>query len=196
MNSETFVPNQTPCNQRRRLQLMSIKILPMFNQMLLAIVVCITAVLLRRVWSVKNYPENSRRCWLIQVCEKDAFVVVWSDVVDIDSNIMCVVIPIYVALGYNVWYQVVYLSLSITIHHSHIFPSHKSFVSLPLPHFTPTPHGIELSSVITWMPHGRSFKVIDRETFVNHALLRYFGHSNFASYIRIVNAWYVLICLI
>ena len=132
MNSETFVPNQTPCNQRRRLQLMSIKILPMFNQMLLAIVVCITAVLLRRVWSVKNYPENSRRCWLIQVCEKDAFVVVWSDVVDIDSNIMCVVIPIYVALGYNVWYQVVYLSLSITIHHSHIFPSHKSFVSLSL----------------------------------------------------------------
>ena len=86
--------------------------------------------------------------------------------------------------------------LSIIIHHSHIFPSHKSFVSLPLPHFTPTPHGIELSSVITWMPHGRSFKVIDRETFVNHALLRYFGHSNFASYIRIVNAWYVLICLI
>ena len=183
-------------SQRRRLQLMSIKILPIFNQMLLEIVVCITAVLLRQVWSVKNYLENSRRCWLIQVCEKDAFVVVvircgW------DSNSMWYWYLICPLEGMQCLIpSSLSLSLSIIIHHSHIFPSHKSFVSLSPPLHSYSPHGIELSSVITWMPHGRSFKVIDRETFVNHALVRYFGHSNFASYIRIVNAWYVMICLI
>ena len=47
----------------------------------------------------------------------------------------------------------------------------------------------DLTSVITWMPHGRSWKILNRETFSSFALPRYFGHSNHASFVRIVNAW-------
>ncbi|EED91834.1 hypothetical protein THAPSDRAFT_22570 [Thalassiosira pseudonana CCMP1335] len=47
----------------------------------------------------------------------------------------------------------------------------------------------EISSFITWMPHGRSFSVVDRENFAKYALPRYFGHDNFPSFVRIVNAW-------
>ena len=47
----------------------------------------------------------------------------------------------------------------------------------------------DLTSVITWMPHGRSWKIINRELFSTFALPRYFGHSNHASFVRIVNAW-------
>jgi hypothetical protein len=39
------------------------------------------------------------------------------------------------------------------------------------------------------MPHGRSWKILNRELFSNFALPRYFGHSNHASFVRIVNAW-------
>ena len=49
----------------------------------------------------------------------------------------------------------------------------------------------ELASVITWMPHGRSWKILDRELFASLALPRYFGHSNHSSFVRLVNAWYV-----
>jgi len=47
----------------------------------------------------------------------------------------------------------------------------------------------DLTSVITWMPHGRSWKILNRELFSSFALPRYFGHSNHASFVRIVNAW-------
>jgi hypothetical protein len=47
----------------------------------------------------------------------------------------------------------------------------------------------DLTSVITWMPHGRSWKILDRESFANFALPRYFGHTNHASFVRIINAW-------
>eukprot|EP01082_Thalassiosira_pseudonana_P009767 g8693.t1 g8693 contig33:145-1648(+) len=47
----------------------------------------------------------------------------------------------------------------------------------------------ELAGIITWMPHGRSFQVLDRDAFTNRALPRYFGHNNFCSFVRIVNAW-------
>jgi len=47
----------------------------------------------------------------------------------------------------------------------------------------------DLTSVITWMPHGRSWKILNRELFASFALPRYFGHSNHASFVRIVNAW-------
>mmetsp|Transcript_10437 Transcript_10437/g.18321 ORF Transcript_10437/g.18321 Transcript_10437/m.18321 type:complete len:318 (+) Transcript_10437:1-954(+) len=39
------------------------------------------------------------------------------------------------------------------------------------------------------MPHGRSWKILNRELFASFALPRYFGHSNHASFVRIVNAW-------
>lgn len=47
----------------------------------------------------------------------------------------------------------------------------------------------DLASVITWMPHGRAWKILNRELFSSFALPRYFGHSNHASFVRIVNAW-------
>jgi len=47
----------------------------------------------------------------------------------------------------------------------------------------------ELSGVIEWMPHGRSWRIIDRDEFRARALPTYFQHSNMASFIRLVNAW-------
>ena len=47
----------------------------------------------------------------------------------------------------------------------------------------------DLAAVITWMPHGRSWKILNRDLFSQFALPRYFGHSNHASFVRIVNAW-------
>ncbi|KAL7537475.1 hypothetical protein ACHAXR_007845 [Thalassiosira sp. AJA248-18] len=47
----------------------------------------------------------------------------------------------------------------------------------------------DLSSILTWMPHGRSWKILNRELFSSFALPRYFGHSNHASFVRVVNAW-------
>ncbi|KAL3809820.1 hypothetical protein ACHAXA_002390, partial [Cyclostephanos tholiformis] len=47
----------------------------------------------------------------------------------------------------------------------------------------------ELTSVIVWSPHGRSWRVLNRDMFAEHALPRYFGHKNYASFVRIVNAW-------
>lgn len=43
--------------------------------------------------------------------------------------------------------------------------------------------------VIAWSPHGRSWRVVNRELFADHALRHYFGHKNYASFVRIVNAW-------
>ncbi|KAL9189487.1 hypothetical protein ACHAXT_009162 [Thalassiosira profunda] len=47
----------------------------------------------------------------------------------------------------------------------------------------------DLMSVIVWLPHGRSWRVLNRDLFAEHALPRYFGHKNYASFVRIVNAW-------
>jgi hypothetical protein len=44
-------------------------------------------------------------------------------------------------------------------------------------------------SVISWLPHGRSWKIYNRDLFTEIALPRYFGHKNYASFVRIVNAW-------
>lgn len=47
----------------------------------------------------------------------------------------------------------------------------------------------DLAAIITWMPHGRSWKILNRELFSSFALPPYFGHSNYASFVRIINAW-------
>lgn len=39
------------------------------------------------------------------------------------------------------------------------------------------------------MPHGRSWKILNRDLFSTYALPRYFGHTNHASFVRVVNAW-------
>ena len=43
--------------------------------------------------------------------------------------------------------------------------------------------------IISWLPHGRSWKIYNRDMFQEIALPRYFGHKNYASFVRIVNAW-------
>jgi len=47
----------------------------------------------------------------------------------------------------------------------------------------------QLFKCVAWMPHGRSWMVLDRELFVDRALPKYFNHKNFTSFVRIVNAW-------
>lgn len=43
----------------------------------------------------------------------------------------------------------------------------------------------ELFKCVAWMPHGRSWMVLDRELFVDRALPKYFNHKNFTSFVRI-----------
>jgi hypothetical protein len=47
----------------------------------------------------------------------------------------------------------------------------------------------DLVRVVNWLPHGRSWKIVNRDQFTEIALPRYFGHKNYASFVRIVNAW-------
>lgn len=47
----------------------------------------------------------------------------------------------------------------------------------------------DLVHVVNWLPHGRSWKIVNRDQFTEIALPRYFGHKNYASFVRIVNAW-------
>ncbi|KAL7535095.1 hypothetical protein ACHAWF_005056, partial [Thalassiosira exigua] len=47
----------------------------------------------------------------------------------------------------------------------------------------------DMSSAIVWLPHGRSWRVVNREVFAKLCLPRYFGHKNHSSFVRIVNAW-------
>jgi len=47
----------------------------------------------------------------------------------------------------------------------------------------------DLMHIISWLPHGRSWKIYNRDMFTEIALPRYFGHKNYASFVRIVNAW-------
>jgi len=47
----------------------------------------------------------------------------------------------------------------------------------------------DLITCITWLPHGRSWKILNRDLFSSYALPRYFGHTNHSSFVRVVNAW-------
>jgi len=47
----------------------------------------------------------------------------------------------------------------------------------------------DLITCITWLPHGRSWKILNRDIFSSYALPRYFGHTNHSSFVRVVNAW-------
>lgn len=42
----------------------------------------------------------------------------------------------------------------------------------------------KLSNVIEWLPHGRSFLILDREEFARSVLPVYFRHSNLPSFTR------------
>jgi len=45
------------------------------------------------------------------------------------------------------------------------------------------------SDIIAWSPHGRSWKIIDSNRFLQDVILSYFEHCNYTSFKRLVNAW-------
>jgi hypothetical protein len=47
----------------------------------------------------------------------------------------------------------------------------------------------EYERIIAWRPHGRSWKVKDRELLVRVVLKKHFNHSNYESFNRQVNIW-------
>ena len=47
----------------------------------------------------------------------------------------------------------------------------------------------ELSDIITWMSHGRSWKIIDQVRFSNEVIPQFFAQSKQASFMRQVNGW-------
>lgn len=47
----------------------------------------------------------------------------------------------------------------------------------------------QLSSIITWMPHGRSWKVMKPRVFETSVLPVFFESDNYHSFNRVINAW-------
>eukprot|EP00569_Conticribra_weissflogii_P011276 CAMPEP_0171377864 /NCGR_PEP_ID=MMETSP0879-20121228/22321_1 /TAXON_ID=67004 /ORGANISM="Thalassiosira weissflogii, Strain CCMP1336" /LENGTH=435 /DNA_ID=CAMNT_0011888115 /DNA_START=74 /DNA_END=1381 /DNA_ORIENTATION=+ len=79
---------------------------------------------------------------------------------------------------------------------SHIQPSHSTNNEQlePAPRTLPAKlnsmlSDSSLSDIITWLPHGRSWRILDRDRFTHEVLPKYFEHSNFNSFVRLVNAW-------
>ena len=47
----------------------------------------------------------------------------------------------------------------------------------------------EFGDIITWMPHGRSWKVLKPNLFESLVMPLFFEYSNYHSFNRLVNAW-------
>lgn len=47
----------------------------------------------------------------------------------------------------------------------------------------------EYQHIISWMPHGRSWKVHNPHAFVEEVIPKYFEYTNYNSFVRLVNAW-------
>jgi len=47
----------------------------------------------------------------------------------------------------------------------------------------------EVQHIISWMPHGRSWKIHNVDLFVKHVMPCFFEYNNYNSFIRLVNAW-------
>mmetsp|Transcript_17798 Transcript_17798/g.36482 ORF Transcript_17798/g.36482 Transcript_17798/m.36482 type:complete len:447 (+) Transcript_17798:65-1405(+) len=47
----------------------------------------------------------------------------------------------------------------------------------------------EFSSIIVWLPHGRSWRILDRDRLTKEVLPLFFQNANFNSFVRLVNAW-------
>jgi len=43
--------------------------------------------------------------------------------------------------------------------------------------------------IITWRPHGCSWKLINKRRFINEVIPKYFNHAKFKSFLRQVNGW-------
>jgi HSF-type DNA-binding len=44
-------------------------------------------------------------------------------------------------------------------------------------------------AIISWLPHGRSWKVHNPQAFIENIIPAFFDYQNFNSFIRLVNAW-------
>ncbi len=47
----------------------------------------------------------------------------------------------------------------------------------------------QYAHVISWMPHGRAWKVIDKELLMEEAAPKFFGQSKYASFARQLSGW-------
>lgn len=47
----------------------------------------------------------------------------------------------------------------------------------------------EFSRIISWLPHGRSWRVLQPKIFEEKVIPRYFRHTRFSSFMRQVNGW-------
>jgi hypothetical protein len=47
----------------------------------------------------------------------------------------------------------------------------------------------ECAHIISWMPHGRGWRILKPKLFVSEALPKYFESCNYGSFVRLVNAW-------
>ncbi|KAL9182724.1 hypothetical protein ACHAXT_004003 [Thalassiosira profunda] len=47
----------------------------------------------------------------------------------------------------------------------------------------------QFSNAVAWMPHGRSWRVLDKDLFVREICPRYFAQTRYESFIRQVNGW-------
>lgn len=47
----------------------------------------------------------------------------------------------------------------------------------------------ELDDIIAWLPHGRSWRIVDVDKFNEQVLSSYFNQSKYTSFIRQVNGW-------
>ena len=47
----------------------------------------------------------------------------------------------------------------------------------------------QYSHIISWMPHGRAWKVINKELLVEEAIPKFFGQSKFSSFTRQLSGW-------
>ncbi|EED92211.1 hypothetical protein THAPSDRAFT_262668, partial [Thalassiosira pseudonana CCMP1335] len=47
----------------------------------------------------------------------------------------------------------------------------------------------DLSDIITWMPHGRSFRVKQPKLFASDILPRFFKQTKYLSFTRQLNLW-------
>ena len=45
------------------------------------------------------------------------------------------------------------------------------------------------SDIITWMPHGRAWKILSPKDFIEKVAPHFFDSPRYASFIRLVNAW-------
>ena len=47
----------------------------------------------------------------------------------------------------------------------------------------------ELQDIITWLPHGRAFIILQKKKFASDVMPVYFKHSKFTSFTRKLNRW-------